>query len=322
MDILEIFNLAFQANFIAVLKVFLIAALAATLVRVKIINSDQIKALTTVTVNVLLPAMIFANITRNFHPENNPIWWILPITALATISFSILLARLFFWKEIPAKKNMLGIAGIQNAAYLVLPVGKNLFPDQFAEFSSLCFLYVLGMNYMLWSVGKYLTTSAEHEKLKLSNAITPPFVACLLSITLVLLNLRPYVPALILDPVDLLGQATVPLATFILGGVLGSIHLRIRPYLWDTARVVSVKLIITPLITIFVLYWLRDRIDLLTSKLLVLEAAVAPATGLILQVRNYGGDVQKVSSVMLVNYLLCLITMPIWMAVWEVCLNL
>ena len=117
---------------------------------------------------------------------------------------------------------------------------------------------------------------------------------------------------------DLLGEATVPLANFILGAVLGSISLRIRPYLADAIRVVGVKLFLIPLLVLLVLRftdWFSG--NELLCNFFILQAASPPATGLILQVRNYGGDVQKVSSLMLVCYSLCVLTLPFWLALWH-----
>jgi len=117
---------------------------------------------------------------------------------------------------------------------------------------------------------------------------------------------------------DLLGEATVPLANFILGAVLGSISFRIRPYIADALRVAGVKLLLIPLLALLILHftkWFSD--DALLCNFFILQAASPPATGLILQVKNYGGDVQKVSSLMLVCYSLCVLTLPFWLALWH-----
>ena len=42
-----------------------------------------------------------------------------------------------------------------------------------------------------------------------------------------------------------------------------------------------------------------------------------PPSVSILQVRAYGGDEQKVGTVMLLSYILCVFSMPVWLAVWE-----
>ena len=53
------------------------------------------------------------------------------------------------------------------------------------------------------------------------------------------------------------------------------------------------------------------------ARLLVIEAASAPAVGLILQVKTYGGNEQKVGSLMLLSYIACIFTLPLWIAIWE-----
>jgi len=214
---------------------------------------------------------------------------------------------------------MLALAGIHNAGYLILPIGTVLFPGQFDKFALYCFLHILGMTPLLWSLGKYLVSSADDEKISWSGITTPPFIASITAIGLVFVKAGDYIPAVAVESVDLLGSATVPLATFILGAVLGSIHLNIRPHLADGVRALGIKLLLIPLLTVIIL-----RVtgvfadDGLMARFLVLQAAAAPATGLILQVRNYGGDEQKISSLMLLSYIACVFTMPLWMAVWEI----
>lgn len=99
---------------------------------------------------------------------------------------------------------------------------------------------------------------------------------------------------------------------------MGGVTFRLRPYLWDATRVVAIKLGLLPLITVLVVHAVGlDAADPLLARFLVLEAAAAPASGIVLQVRTYGGDEQKVGSLMLVCYGACLITMPFWLAVLE-----
>jgi hypothetical protein len=50
---------------------------------------------------------------------------------------------------------------------------------------------------------------------------------------------------------------------------------------------------------------------------MIIQASAPPAANLILIVKNYGGDTQSISSMMLIEYLLCLIFMPLWIAAWQ-----
>ena len=315
---IDIFTTTFSVTFIAVLKVFLVALAAGILVRKNIITQDHIKSLTGVTVKVFLPCLIFSSITGTFDPGAFKIWWVLPLMGVVMIFFGLFAGYLVFRRELPEKKNMLALSSLQNAGYLILPVGSILFADQFDRFALYCFLYMLSMSLLLWSIGKYLVTSGETEKLSWKGFMTPPFVANIFALLLVFTHTKSIIPSVLYDSIDLLGQATVPLATFILGAVLGSITFRWRAYILDAARVMAVKLMLVPLATIIVilLTGLHDN-NALMANFLVLQGASAPATGLILQVRNYGGDVQKISSIMLVSYILCVFTMPFWLAVWD-----
>jgi hypothetical protein len=212
---------------------------------------------------------------------------------------------------------MLVLCSMQNAGYLVLPVGLAVFPEQFDRFALYCFLFILGFNAVLWSLGKALV-SGRPDRNGWRSLVTPPLVANLAALTLALSGLRSVIPTVVLDAVDLVGQAAVPVATIVLGAVLGSVAFKVRAHLWDAGRVVAVKLGILPLLTVLAVHAAGlEAVDPLLARFLVLEAASAPAAGIILQVRSYGGDEQKVGTLMLVCYAACLITMPFWLAVWE-----
>ena len=316
---MDIFSAVFSQTFGAVLKVFIIILAAGLLVRRRIITQDQIKGLSVVTVNVFLPCLIFSNIIDNFRPDNFAYWWTLPLAAAATILLGALLGALVFLRKLPAKKNMLALASVQNAGYLILPVGSALFcPADFERFATYCFLYILAVNPLLWSIAKYLVTSQANEKITFRSLVTPPLLANIFALLLVFTGAHRLVPGVVTSSADLLGQATVPVANFILGAVLGSISLKIKPYFFDALKTLFIKLIAIPLISILVLYLfdLQTK-DPLMAKFLVLQASAAPATGLILQLRKYGGDEQKISNIMLLHYIACIFLMPMWMAVWS-----
>ncbi len=311
------FTAAFAGTFLAIFKVFLVVLGAGILVRRGVLNQSVVTALSNVTVTLFLPCMIFSKVIENFDPGAFALWWTLPLVALAMPAVGLAAGSVMFLRELPKKKNMLALASMQNAGYLVLPVGLALYPDRFDRFALYCFLFILGFNAVLWSLGKRLVTEGESAN-GWQSFVTPPLVANLTALALALTGARRAVPSVVIDAVDLVGQAAVPVATVVLGAILGGVTFRLRPYLWDAARVLAVKLGVLPLITVLVVRALNlDAVDPLLARFLVLEAAAAPASGIVLQVRTYGGDEQKVGSLMLVCYAACLITMPFWLAVWE-----
>ena len=135
---------------------------------------------------------------------------------------------------------------------------------------------------------------------------------------LVLLGWNNIFPTAVVSSIDLLGQAAVPIATFILGATLGSVSLRIFPKFTDVLGVVVVKYIMIPVSTIAIMYYFNlGETNPLLADFFIIQAAAAPATGLIIQVRAYGGDIQKVAGMMTITYVVCLIALPIWISVWH-----
>ncbi len=315
----DLFLTTFGSNSLALGKILLIALIAGILVRKRVFSSFDIVSFSSITVKVLLPAMIFSNIIKNLHPQEFPLWWLLPLIGVGLIIVGIVFAILFFYKELPEKRNMLPIASMQNAGYLALPLGQVIYPDQFELYALYCFLIIMGLNPILWSVGKLLNTGKSDEKFSWKQVITPPFIANLAGVTMVLTGLRDYIPDMVVDVIDLTGTATVPIANFILGAVLGGISLRIWPSFWDILRVTSIKFLIIPLITILLMIaWNAKGTDSLMSDAILIQAASPPATAILIQIKNYGGDEQKTGSMMLIAYLTCLLAIPLWLAFWKI----
>ena len=325
------FGLAFGTTFFSMIKIFFIVLIAGACVRKNIISQEHLSGLSTATVDVFLPCLIFTNILFGLKPDEFTIWWVLPIVAVVMSVLGLGIIALFFVRELPDKMNMLPIAFVQNSGYLVLPIGAVLFPDQFELFSVYVFLYILGQNPIMWSVGKYMTTSDPTAKLEWRGLITPPLVSILVSLVVVFTGLRDFMVVSpekmnlfhqtirgLLDAIQLIGDATVPVALFVLGGMLGGIALKIRPYLWDTIRVLIVKFLLIPFFTLAGLYYfnLGDTHPLM-AVCLVIQGAAAPAVAIMLQIKRYGGDEQKVGSILLVSYAVCLVVLPIWVAIWQ-----
>ena len=56
----------------------------------------------------------------------------------------------------------------------------------------------------------------------------------------------------------------------------------------------------------------------LFEAFLLLEACSPPAVALTIQVKKYGGDDESVSAGLLIAYLGCLVTIPVFLSLWQV----
>ncbi len=319
MVINDIFISSFSSMGGALARIFIIVIGAGLLVRKNIVSQNQIDALSKITVIVLLPSLVFSNTLQHFNPQSLPFWWTLPIIGVVMSLVGVIFASGVFAVDFKKKKNYIAISSMQNAGYLVLPIGQVVYPEHFSEFALFSFLFILGYNPILWTLGKYLATSTGAKmEFSYKTLVTPPAVANISSLILVLLGWQHIFPKALVSSVDLLGQAAVPIATFILGATLGSVSLRKFPHVFDIIRVIIVKYVLLPITVIAILYFFNlGETHPLLSDFFVIQAAAAPATGLIIQVRAYGGDVQKVAGMMIVTYVVCLLAMPLWIAVWH-----
>jgi predicted permease len=307
----------FFSIFQALLKVFLIASLAGYMSYKKIFTEEFIDGLSVLVVRVFLPLQMFSTIMKSFDPGVQSYWWAAPLVGIGLALGGLLFSAVLFAGCIKEKKALFPLSGMQNAVYLALPIGEFAFKDQFPEFSLICFLVLMGLNPVMWSVGKMIITTKRKNDGLLKKIVTPPLIASLTGIVLVLSGADRFVPNIIVDASAMLGNATVPVATFILGATLVMSIRKIPPF-WDTFRIVFVKFVILPGLMITALYLLHtgEKYPLL-AQVLILQASTAPATAHILMVRTYGGDIGKIGGIIFVSYLICLFAIPFWLTVWN-----
>ena len=312
------FQIYFFPIFKAVLIIFIIGLVSGFLLRKKVLLPIHIESLSHITIILLLPCLTFSKIVQYFKPDEFVYWWTLPLAGVLMIGLGVGITSLFYLKKFKEKRAFIAISAFMNANYMVLPIGQLVFPDNFDLFATYTFMFVLGVMPMLWSVGKFMVTSSAETKFTFNSLLTPPLIANVLAIVFVLTTLNKFIPDIIIVPIDFIGQAAIPAVTIVLGAAIGGIALKKIPPISDIIKVMSTKLFILPAITIFILLQtsLADNYPLI-ADILVIQASVAPATQIIIQVKKYGGDVQNVGSMMFIAYVLCLFTIPFWFSVWS-----
>jgi len=316
--VIETFTTAFFGTVPAVTVIFLIIFASGVMVRRKMISQNQIDGLSSATVKIFLPCLIFAKIVQTLDPGKQPGWWTLPLAGVVMALVGTGLGAVVFAGQLPEKRSMLPVAGMQNAGYLVLPIGLALFPESFDTFAVYVFLFILGYNPILWSLGKILITGGVGAKPGWRDLVTPPLLANLVAIVVALSGAGALLPKPLLGAVDLLGTAAVPVAALVLGAVLGGIDFNLRSCFPDAVRAMSVKLLALPALTALALHLTHlHAVNPLLAEFFIIESAAAPAVALVLQVRTYGGDERRVGSAMFFSYLACTVTLPAWVAVWR-----
>jgi predicted permease len=78
------------------------------------------------------------------------------------------------------------------------------------------------------------------------------------------------------------------------------------------------KLIIIPAITVTTLHWIDLPGELsLLGLFWVMQSAYPQASNLVLQIRTYGGNRERVCAVLVSGYVVGLLTLPCWVGLWQ-----
>ena len=304
----------------AVLPVFGIMGIGLWLRRRNRLSADADASLMWVTINLLLPALIFDSVLGNAalrRPEN---LLVPPLVGFGMVTVGLGVARLFArlagLKTKPEQRTFAFLAGLQNYAYLTIPLCITIFADPGT--TGVLFVHNVGAEMAMWTLCiAVLTGSGLADSWK--KMLNAPVLALLLAVGLNFLGLWVVPPApvalvgkTILTAIHWFGQSAIPLALLLIGAIVAD-------HLTDAgggraARVVSVAILvrlgIMPVLFLLAAYFLPCSLEL--KRVLVLQGAVPSAVLPIALTRHYGGDTRTALQVALGTSLAGLVTIPLW----------
>tara|TARA_B110000037_G_scaffold221540_2_gene292890 strand:+ start:2145 stop:3098 length:954 start_codon:yes stop_codon:yes gene_type:complete len=303
---------------LAVAKIALVVSISGFLVRKRVVSREVIKPISALVVTFFLPALIFSNILGKLDIQTSPNWWYLPFTAIVMTAIALLIALIGPSKVLKERREIIPASFLQNAAFLILPLGQALLSrDDFDIFTLSVFLFIAAYNPCLWLFGKhFMRKRSNNEPFLWKNILSTPLIASLASLTLVLTGIRDIIPNLFIETAGFIGAGTVPVATFVLGATLGGLNIDFQKYWKDTLFVASKKLFVIPALMITAMHfipWLHSSPLLLLF--FILQAASPPATTLAIQSQTYNDNSERIASILFGTYLLCIITIPAWILV-------
>ena len=303
----------------AVLPVFGIMGIGLWLRRRGWLSADAVASLMRVTINLLLPSLIFDSVLGNAalrRPEN---LLLPPLVGFGMVALGIAVARGFAraagLQTKPEQRTFAFLAGLQNYSYLPIPLSLSLFDP---GTTGVLFVHNVGPEIAMWTLGLAVLTGGGPAGgwKKILNA---PLAALLLGLALNFLGMiiAPPAPVLvagkiILTAVHWLGQSAIPLALLLIGAIVAD-------HLGDArggraARVVTVaalvRLGVMPVLFILLAKFLPCSVEL--KRVLVLQGAMPSAVLPIVLTKHYGGDARTALQVALGTSIIGLVTIPLW----------
>lgn len=306
----------------AVLPVFGIMGTGLWLRRRDWLSADADQSLMRVTINLLLPALIFDSVLGNAalrRPEN---LLLPPLVGFGMAALGMGVAKFFGrlagLRTAPEQRTFAFLAGLQNYAYLTIPLCILLFDP---GTTGVLFVHNVGTEMAMWTLGIAVLTGSGFSGgwRKILNA---PLAALVLAMLLNGLGmfLTPPAPVLffggmLLTVIHWFGQSAIPLALLLIGAIVAD-HLNDARG-GKAARVVAVaslvRLGIMPVLFLLLAKFLPCSLEL--KRVIVLQGAMSSAVLPIVLTKHYGGDARTALQVALGTSLVGLVTIPLWIRI-------
>jgi malate permease and related proteins len=303
----------------AVLPVFGIMGVGFWLRRRGWLTADADQSLMRLTINLLLPSLIFDSVISNAalrHPEN---LLLPPLLGFGMVGVGMGVAWCFTGlaglQTKPERRTFMLVAGLQNYSYLTIPLCLSLFG---AGTMGVLFVHNVGTDTAMWTMGVAVLTGhgvAGGWK-KIVNA---PLIALALALLLNFLGPCIHPPTAIMVVGDIfrtaihwLGQSAIPMALILIGAIVADHFEEARG--GKAGRVVLasslVRLGVMPVLFLLLAKYFPCSPDL--KRVLILQGAMPSATLPIVLARHYGGDARVAVQIVLGTSLLGIITIPLW----------
>lgn len=325
---------AFLAALTATLKVFLMGAAGFLVVWRGLLRSDEISGLAKLVANLALPCLIIHRFAIQFDPAQFPRWWVFALAGTALQCVQIGLGWLLSRRLTPAqgRDEMTMLLGFQNSGFFVLPMLQALLPvSEFNRAAIFLFVFIIFFNGSLWPIGNrvLLKTGAFDWK---RIVLAPPTLWTLIVLvvfgafhsqtmalrqTLLWHSLIGGGASGAPGAIQLIGDATIPLATIILGATVAQ---TVRARNFNNPRFAAEisfwKLAAWPLLGLAIIkLWPGPLFDDKVLRLLImLEFAVPPATNIAVFCQQHNYPMKLTPAASLACYALCVLTIPLWIA--------
>ena len=313
---MEHFIASFKVTISAVVQIFVLGATGFFLVRRNILSEEGLRSLSRLTIEVIFPVFIFSRLTRDFSFTAYSNWWVFPLMSLAITVSGFIIGSILtgFIKGGKHKIQFLTLVGFQNSGYLPLAMVAALLPKEQAGTAFIyIFLFLLGFDLLMWSFGVYMLTSEAAKKFELGSLFSPPVIANLVSLFLVAVGINKFIPHFISVPAEMIGNCTLPIAMFIVGGNIASIHLG-RVDKKAMFLMVLGKLIILPVVGLWLI--LRLKLPELLGLLILMQLAMPPATSLSVIIRHYKKEDLLISQGVFFGHIISIITIPVFLSLY------
>jgi len=301
----------------AVAPVFLIVAVGWVLRWRNIMVPEAENSFARLVILVLYPAFLFSLVLGSPAFDKLGEIALAPVMGAACIIIGMVvawwLAPLFGEGEVVRRRTFGCTAGVFNFGYIAIPVTAALFPKAlYPETLTVLVLFNMGVDFAIWSFGVVLLTG-EFRLAAIKRAFNPPVLGILAGSLLTIAGLDAYLPAFLLETLEMVGACAIPIGILLIGATLHTL-MKGMPWLSYTRTMVgavSMRLLLIPLL-FWGMVWLLPLGDDLQRVILV-QAAMPCGIFVLMMTKVFNGNPRTALLVIVATNAIGFFTIPLWL---------
>jgi|SRR5690554_65496 len=275
--------------------------------KLRLITKEGYFSLSNIIIFLALPALTFTAVLSGVSRDSLLTFTYAPVFGFLIIVLMLLLA-VFIGRvaKIPVKKigTLALLCSIPNSAYIGYPIILAILGEKGLAYAV---AYDAGAALALWTIVLAVLKKETKMKKNWRGALTPPLFSVLFALIIKLSGWE--LPEMVLEPLTIMGQTTMPLAMVAIGYMVQQMKPTISKDNVSLLITTLVKLFVYPIFTyVFLGFFSLDP----TFKLVVVIIAATPCmSSAPVLAEKFGGDVSFATSGVFVTTILSVLTIPL-----------
>ncbi|MEE0807597.1 MAG: AEC family transporter [Acutalibacteraceae bacterium] len=295
---------AFLSVILEVAVILLLILVGYFTVKKGMFTKESLGSITSFLLYIITPCLIVSSF---LSAESGKLdgWTLLLAVVLPALSIviSIAVSYLFFRREPLGRRRVLRFSTVFcNVGFMGIPLVEGIVGSEGVLYGS---FFIAVFNIFCWTYG-YVMMGGGKVRLK-ALLLNPGVIGIVIGLPLYLLDVP--VPALFVEPVELISALNTPLAMIVVGGYIAQVKL--RAFVSDLAvyKMAVLRLVVAPLLYLALVWLLRPDETLLMST--VIQAATPVAANCVLFAVQYDSDAELASKSVAVSTALSVVTIPL-----------
>lgn len=276
--------------------------------KLKMIDGRFSQQLSVFVINISSPCLIVSSVLGDISPDKN---LILPVLGIGCVTYAFFVAVAMLLSRLMSKdRDMQGIYGFMltfgNVGFIGYPIVASIF-GQYAIFYAS--LLNIPFTILAFSLGKKMIQGGQGSlDLNWKVFVSPAMIACYVSVLIVVFDID-WLPDLVVTPLTLLGNITVPAALLVIGTSMAQMDLR-KIFSGKLVWGVSVlRLLVLPVVIFYLTRLMGFDNDILGINTVL--AAMPVGTYGAMFCLQYGKDESVMVQGILISTLLSIISIPL-----------